>query len=116
MDFSDNEVNTSTGTITIRWSFSNDSNILLPGAMVRITLKPANAQKGVLVPQASLMSDIHGSYVYIIKGGTANIRRVTSLGTSGKNMVVSGVNQGEFVAENGLQFLTDGAKVNIQDK
>lgn len=116
MDFSDNEVKASTGTITIRWSFSNDSNILLPGAMVRISLKPVNEQKGVLIPQAAIMSDINGSYVYVIEGDTAKIRRVKSLGTSGNNMVVSGVNPGDVVAEYGLQFLTDGAKVNIQDK
>ena len=116
MDFSDNEVNPSTGTITIRWSFTNDSNILLPGAMVRITLKPEHETKGVLVPQAAIMSDINGSYVYVIEGDTAKTRRVKSLGTSGNNMVVSGVNPGDVVAEYGLQFLTDGAKVNIQDK
>ena len=116
LDFSDNEVNTSTGTITIRWSFTNDGNILLPGAMVRITLKPEHEQKGVLVPQAAIMSDIKGSYVYVIEGDTAKLRRVKSLGTSGENMVVSGVKPGDVVAEYGVHFLSDGDKVNIQDK
>ena len=95
---------------------SDNGNILLPGAMVRITLKPEHEQKGVLVPQAAIMSDINGSYVYVIEGDTAKLRRVKSLSTSGENMVVSGVNPGDVVAEYGVQFLTDGAKVNIQDK
>ena len=116
IDFINNAVNTSTGTITIRWSFSNDSNILLPGAMVRIALKPESEQKGILIPQAAILSDINGSYVYVIEGGTAKIKRVKSLGTSGNNIVVSGVKTGDIVAEYGLQFLSDGAKVNIQDK
>ena len=116
MDFTNNTVNTSTGTIAIRWSFDNDKNILLPGAMVRVILKPTNETKGVLVPQASILSDIDGNYVYVIEGDTAKIKRVKSLGTSGENMVVSGVKAGDMVAEYGLQSLSDGAKVNIQDK
>lgn len=116
MDFADNKVNTSTGTITIRWSFGNDKNILLPGAMVRIILTPTNETKGVLVPQASILSDIDGNYVYVIEGDTAKMQRVKSLGTSGENMVVSGVKPGDIVAEYGLQSLYNGAKVNIQDK
>ena len=116
MDFSDNAINPSTGTITIRWSFSNDRNVLIPGAMVRITLKPLTGQKGVMIPQASVMSDIEGSYVYVIDGDTAKIRRVTTLGVSGNNVAVSGVKAGELVVEAGTQSLYDGAKVNIQDK
>ncbi len=116
MDFADNYVNTSTGTITIRWRFSNDKNILLPGAMVRIILKPANETKGVLIPQASILSDINGSYVYVIEGNVAKVRRIKSLSTSGENMVVSGIKSGDIVAEYGIQFLSDGAEVNIQDK
>lgn len=116
MDFTDNTVNTSTGTITIRWSFSNNKNILLPGAMVRIILKPLNETKGVLVPQASILSDTDGNYVYVIEGNTAKIKRVKSLGTSGENMVVSGLKSGDIVAEYGIQSLYYGAKVNIQDK
>ena len=116
MDFSDNAINPSTGTIAIRWSFNNDNNILIPGAMVRITLKPLSEQKGMLVPQTAVMSDANGSYIYVIEGDTARTRRVNRLGTSSDSMVVSGVKAGELVAEYGAQSLTDGAKVNIQDK
>ncbi len=116
MDFSDNVVNPSTGTIAIRWSFTNDSNTLIPGAMVRITLKPINEQRGVMIPLASLMADINGSYIYVIEGDTARQRRVQSIGTSGDKAAVSGVKSGELVVEAGTQALTDGAKVNIQDK
>lgn len=116
MDFSDNVINASTGTITIRWSFSNPQNILIPGAMVRITLKPLNEQKSVMIPQSSILSDINGSYVYVIEGDTAKMRRINILGTSGDKAAVSDVKAGEFVADAGIQSLTDEAKVNIQDK
>ncbi len=105
MDFADNTVNTSTGTITLRWSFSNDKNILQPGAMVRIILKPLNETKGVLVPQASILSDINGIYVYVIEGDTAKIKRVKSLSTSGENMTVSGIKSGDIIAEYGIQSI-----------
>lgn len=116
MDFADNVINPSTGTIRIRWSFDNSSNILIPGATVKIILKPVNAHIGVMIPQVSVMSDINGNYVYVIEGDTARIRRVKSLGTSGDNMAVDGVKAGELVAEYGTQFLFDGAKVKIQDQ
>lgn len=116
MDFADNTITPSTGTIRIRWSFDNDDNILIPGATVRITLKPVNEEKGVMIPQAAVMSDVNGNYVFVIDGDTAKLRRVKNLGTSGTDMAVSGVKSGELVAESGTQFLFDGAKVNIQDK
>ena len=116
MDFADNTITPSTGTIRIRWSFDNDENILIPGATVRITLKPVNEQRGVMIPQASVMSDINGNYVFVIDGDTAKMRRVKSLGTSGDEVAVDSVRAGELVAEYGTQFLFDGAKVNIQDQ
>ena len=69
-----------------------------------------------MIPQASVMSDINGNYVFVIEGDTAKVRRVKSLGTSGDDVAVSGVKAGELVAESGTQFLYDGAKVNIQDR
>ena len=116
MDFADNVITSSTGTIRIRWSFDNPDNILIPGATVKITLKPVNEQRGVMIPQASIMSDINGSYVFVIEGGTAKVRRVKSLGTSGPDAAVSGVKAGELVAEYGTQFLYDGAEVAVQDR
>lgn len=111
LDFADNTINASTGTIAVRWSFSNDRNILIPGAMVRITLKPLQAQHGVMIPQTALMSDIDGNYVYVVEGDTAKIRRITTQGTSGDKVAVSGVKSGELVVQAGTQRLTDGAKV-----
>lgn len=116
MDFSDNTINSATGTITMYWSFSNDRNILIPGAMVRIALKPLTPQKGVMLPKSALMSDINGSYVYVVEGDTAKIRRVKTIASSGDNVAVSGVKSGELVVEAGTQSLRDGTKVNIQDK
>ena len=116
MDFADNTITPSTGTIRIRWSFDNDENILIPGATVKLTLKPVNEERGVMIPQASLMSDINGNYVFVIEGDTAKLRRIKSLGTSGSDVAVSGVRSGELVAEFGTQFLSDGAKVKIQDQ
>ena len=68
MDFSDNTINTSTGTIAVRWSFDNDNSTLRPGATVRITHKPIQEQRAVMVSQASVLADIDGSYVYVVEG------------------------------------------------
>lgn len=116
MDFSDNAINTSTGTIAIRWSFTNDNNTLIPGGVVRIILKPLQETRAVIIPQASVLADIDGSYVYVVEGDTAHIRRVKTLGISGGKTAVDGVKAGELVVEHGTQMLSDGAKVNIQDK
>lgn len=116
MDFTDNSINATTGTITIRWRFNNNENILIPGAMVRIILKPSETPRGALVPQASILTDINGMYLFVIEGDTAKMKRVQSLGTSGDYAVVSGVKPGDIVAVHGIQTLSDGSKVKIQDK
>lgn len=116
-DFDDNNVNTTTGTISQRWSFPNHDNILIPGATVRVILKPSESRKGIIIPQAAILSDSEGRYVFVIENGnTAHVRRITAGNELGRNIeVTSGLETGESVAVQGIQMLYEGAEVSVHE-
>jgi RND family efflux transporter MFP subunit len=63
LDFSNNSVDTSTGTIQLRGIFPNEDKIMFPGlfATVRIPLGPPKS--GLVVPNAVVLSDQQGDFV-----------------------------------------------------
>ena len=116
-DFDDNNVSTATGTIAQRWSFPNHDGLLIPGASVRVVLKPAEPVMGIMIPQSAVLSDSNGKYVYAIENAkTARMRRV-SLGSEAGRMieVTSGLEEGQSVAVQGIQMLYDGAEVSVHE-
>jgi membrane fusion protein (multidrug efflux system) len=64
------------------------------------------------VPQATLLSDQQGVYVFIVENGKAAIRRIKTGAASGADIVVTeGLSGGEQVVVEGLQALRPGAAV-----
>lgn len=112
-DFEDNQIDTSTGTMSMSLRYKNSEGLLVPGSMVRVAVKPAKPQIAVVIPQQSVMVDSDGDYVYIVDGNNkVGLRRVKlgiSYGTV--NEVLSGVEAGEKVVVTGIQSVRDGIEV-----
>ncbi|HCU59160.1 MAG TPA: efflux RND transporter periplasmic adaptor subunit [Alphaproteobacteria bacterium] len=110
--FVDNEVSTSTATVSIYGDFENDAENLIPGSYVQIALilKP---ELNIVVPQASLAQDENGFYTYVITDDdVAEERRLVMGDVIGdKQIVKSGLKEGEKVVIKGIQKLSNGAKV-----
>jgi len=102
LDFSDNSVDTSTGTIPLRGIFPNEDRILFPGlfAEVRIPLGPP--RPGLVIPETAVLSDQEGDYVFlvnekntvvrrsIVKGPLNGVDRAITKGLSASDRVVVG--------------------------
>lgn len=75
LDFANNSVDTSTGTIQLRGLFPNKERIMFPGlfATVRIPLGPP--KPGLVVPDAAVLSDQEGEYVFVVNGENTVERR-----------------------------------------
>jgi membrane fusion protein, multidrug efflux system len=72
----------------------------------------AELDQKVLVPQASLLADQHGPYVFIVQNGEAAIRRLTIGGENGPDAIIeAGLSGGEQVIVEGAQLLCPGAAV-----
>ena len=114
IDFVDNRVDPSTGTIRIRGVFDSENGLLSPGLFVRVRIPSGEPYEAVLVPERSVASDQGQRYVVVVeKDNTAEFRPV-GLGTlfEGMQVMKSGVKAGETVVVDGLLKVRPGQKVD----
>ena len=114
VQFSENLVNESTGTVTLRARFPNPQGELLPGSFVQAQFTQAVDQNVFLVPQAGVQRDIGGgAFVFIVgNGNKAERRKVVAERTLGTNWVVtSGLRPGDKVITQGTANLRDKAPI-----
>lgn len=112
INFIDVSVDRATDTVLVRASFPNPSGGLVDGQLVRVRAESSNAQERVLVPQAALITDQEGIYVFVVEDGKAVIRRLKIAGESGADAIVDqGLSGGEQVIVQGIQAVRPGALV-----
>jgi membrane fusion protein (multidrug efflux system) len=79
---------------------------------MRVVLEAGTPDERVMVPQSALIADQGGTYVFIVEGGKAAMRRVKPQGQNGANSVLeSGLDGGEQVIVEGLQRIRPGVAV-----
>jgi membrane fusion protein, multidrug efflux system len=110
-----NQMATSTGTVTLRATFPNDDERLFPNEFVNVVLLVDTLQKAVLVPTPAVQSGAPGYYVYLVNNDqSVSVHKVTPGPSDGKNtVIVSGLSAGQTVVTDGMDRLSDGAKVKI---
>jgi membrane fusion protein (multidrug efflux system) len=112
IDFVDVKVDRSTDTITLRANFPNPQEKLKDGALVRVRLASDAPISKIVVPQAALLADKDGPYIFVVEDGKAAVRRIKTGGESGSDIIVeSGLSGGEMVIVEGLQNVRPGAPV-----
>ena len=113
IDFVDVSVDRATDTITVRATFANAAGVLVDGQLVRVGLESGTPEEQVLIPQAALLADQQGTYVFLVQDGKAVIRRVKLGGELGPNAIVeTGLSGGEQVVVEGIGSLRPGAAVS----
>jgi membrane fusion protein, multidrug efflux system len=112
INFVDVQVNQATDTILVRATFPNPDYALVDGQLVRVMLESGTAEEKIVIPQAALISDQEGVYVFVVDDGKAAIRRVKPGGTSGTGTIIEqGLTVGEQVIVEGTQSLRPGVPV-----
>ena len=128
--FSDVTIDQSTGAVTLRATFDNAHNILLPGMYVRAVLEEGVRENAVLVPQKTVMRDNRGTpYVYVLSkesDGAARenartldgseyyvARRSITIDRDYQNnwLVTSGLSEGDLLLVDGQQKARPGTVV-----
>ena len=113
INFVDVTVDKATDTIQVRATFPNPESALVDGQLVRVALESEKTEEKIVIPQAALISDQEGVYVFVVDGGKAAVRRVKPGGTSGTGVVIEqGLSGGEQVVVEGGQALRPGIPVN----
>ncbi len=110
-----NQVDATSGTVTLRGTFPNPNDMLWPGAFVSIRLVLDVQHGGLTVPATALQRGPQGTYVWTVAGdGTAQPTAVTvRQSRHGQVLVSSGLSAGEQVVTNGQYGLVPGAHVAV---
>ncbi len=112
----DNQVNTSSGTVSMQATFANPKELLWPGEFVRVELTTSVRRNVVTVPANAVMLGPNGSYVYII-GPDQKVHRTdveVVARRHGIDVIGKGVADGDKVVTDGQYRLADGAAVDVR--
>ncbi|HET6230579.1 MAG TPA: efflux RND transporter periplasmic adaptor subunit [Longimicrobiaceae bacterium] len=116
LDFLDNAVDTTTGSIALKARFPNTSRVLWPGQFLTVTMDLFRQDNALTVPAAAVQTGQDGSYVFVIdEQNKAKMTPITVSRTAGEVAVVaSGLAPGMRVVTDGQSRLTPGAQVVIK--
>ncbi|PIO98659.1 efflux RND transporter periplasmic adaptor subunit [Pleomorphomonas carboxyditropha] len=107
-------VSESTGTFTLRATFPNSPPVLLPGMFVTAKVDLGTLSGAFLVPQRAVTRGDDGvATLYVVSSdGKAELKRLTTLGTSGNAWIVTdGVAAGDRLIVDGFQKFSNGSEV-----
>ena len=113
LDFLDNQLDGTTGTIRGRAVFRNRDGRLTPGLFVRLRLAGTGSSKGLLIQDRAVGTDLSKKFVYVVSSGNKAEYRPVTLGpiVDGLRVVRTGLTAGEPVVVNGLQRIRPGMAV-----
>jgi len=114
--FVNREVDSRTGTIQVRCSFTNPGNLLRPGQYARIRAVTELRKNALLIPQQSV-SELQGVYqvAVVSENSQVSIKNISLGPQSGDMWVVeSGLQAGDKVVVDGLQRIKSGMTVAPQ--
>jgi RND family efflux transporter MFP subunit len=118
IDFIDNRVNASTGTIRMRGVFPNPDGRLKSGLFVRIRLPIGDPHEAVLIPDEALLSDQGRKYVYVVNDKKEVAYRAVTVGQEIQTLRVinKGLKGDERVLVSGMQRVRPGTTVEVKEQ
>jgi len=115
IDFIDNRVDSTTGTFSLRASFSNKESSLFPGQYVKVEVASAVAKEAMLVPQQAVQEDQEGRFVMVVNEKNIIEKRLLRLGERYGIQweVIDGLKNNESIVVEGLQRIRPGLEVKV---
>lgn len=115
VDFSDNELNTGTGTLQLRAILPNPDRSLRVGLYARARISLDQPRETLLVPERAVGIDQGQRFVYIVGEGNKVEYRKVLVGQiyDGKLSVLDGLAPEDRVITEGLQMLRPGQVVEV---
>jgi multidrug efflux system membrane fusion protein len=116
MDFIDNVIDRSTGTIRGRALFDNPNGVFTPGMFARVRVPGSPAYEALLVPDAAIGSEQARKFVLVVDGDNkAQTKYVTPGQLVGSLRVIKeGLTATDRVIVNGMARVRPGQPVNAQ--
>jgi membrane fusion protein, multidrug efflux system len=111
----DNQIDIATGSIKLRAQFANEREQLFPNQFVNIRLRVSTIEGATVIPSAAVQRASFGTFVYAVKPDSkVTIKKITLGPAEGDRVAVTtGLDGSERIVIEGVDELTEGAKVEI---
>ena len=118
IDFVDNAISTSSGTIRGRAIFANPNGIFVPGMFGRIRVPGSPPHLALLIPDAAIGSEQARKYVLVVDDSGTVRQKYVTLGQldGGLRVVRDGLLPTDSVIVNGLMHAQPGIKVKPEEQ
>jgi membrane fusion protein (multidrug efflux system) len=112
-DFADREVNSTTGTLTLRAVFANPADLLRPGMTGRVRVVYEVAKEAIVIPQKAVSELLGRAFVSVVLAdGKVEQRPVVTGDRIGDQWLIrEGLKPGDTVIVEGLQKARPGSTV-----
>jgi len=103
INFIDNQINASTGTLRVRAVFNEDNNQLRAGSFARIKLAANSISEQVIVPDRAIGTDLKNRFVLTVGENNVLQYKLVTVGERYGSLraVTSGLSEGDVIAVNG---------------
>jgi RND family efflux transporter MFP subunit len=119
MDFVDNVIDRSTGTIRGRAVFDNPNNIFTPGMFARVRVPGSPLYEALLVPDAAIGTEQAKKFVLTVNADNTVVSKYVTLGqttSDGLRIIKDGLARDDRVIVNGLMRARPGQNVTPQEE
>ena len=114
LDFADNQVKASTGTIQVRGELPNPKGVLDAGMRARVRIPVSDPHEVLMVTERAVGNDQGRKFLYVVNDQNLVERRDVKLGRviDGLQVIQEGLKKDDWVIVNGIQRVRDGVKVD----
>jgi len=118
VDFVDNQINSQTGTLSVRGVFPNPDGTLIPGQFGRVRVSGSGRYTGMLIPDYAIGSDQDKKIVFVVQpDNTVQSRQVVpGQLVDGLRVIRSGLEADDLVVLDRLQIIHPGAAVTPKEE
>jgi RND family efflux transporter MFP subunit len=118
IDFIDNQVDRTAGTIRVRALLPNPTLLVAPGQFGRVRIPGSEPYDAVLIPEAAIVSDQARKLVMTVADDGTVVPKVVRLGPnrgSDLRIIRSGLDPNDRVIISGLLRARPGSKVTVEE-
>jgi len=113
VNFIDNRLDSSTGTLQVRGIFKNPKHTILPNLFARVRLPLGDAYKALTIPEQALGTDQGQKFVYVVDPDNKVEYHGVQIGKAQgtQRVILNGIKEGDRVVVSGLQRVRPGVIV-----
>jgi len=116
LELIDNQINQGTATMRLKAIFPNPERALWPNQFVKARLRLMVRKGALVIPAVAVQRGPQGAFVYVAKGGEAELRTIGVERIEGEDALISqGLAPGDKVVREGQSQLRPGAKLALRE-